>query len=356
MSQWKEIPGFTAYEASPEGGIRNKKTKRDISLCPGGDGYLYVTMRNNGKYVRRSVHRLVALTFIPNPEEKRTVNHKDKCRSNNHVDNLEWATYSEQIAHAHSVEGDTKYESLQTLEAEENEEWRTCDSVNFEVSNIGRVKSNTGKIRAVTVDGRGYCFVSVGGSTVYVHRLVAEAFIGLEKEGKLVVNHIDGNKSNNRVKNLEVVTQSANVQHAYNTGLASKENLQPVIQVDYKGNIIGEFKSITEASNCTGVNRGCIFNAIHGDCTSHGYRWFVDKKSYESERDSGQLLKQFFKVLQVNDNGDIVKVFNSYPEANDATGVSKSNISRACKKGYKAGDSYWFQCYQDYLDKYKKHQ
>lgn len=64
------------------------------------DGYECVELSVNGVKKGFPVHRLVALAFIPNPENKRTVNHKDDVKTNNNVDNLEWATDMEQTVHA----------------------------------------------------------------------------------------------------------------------------------------------------------------------------------------------------------------------------------------------------------------
>ena len=65
-------------------------------------GYLCTRMIDeNGRDVAREVHILVAKTFIPNPNNYPTVNHKDGDKHNNHVDNLEWATYSENNQHAY---------------------------------------------------------------------------------------------------------------------------------------------------------------------------------------------------------------------------------------------------------------
>ncbi len=63
-------------------------------------GYLVVRLKNNGKSSTKVIHGLVAKAFIPNPENKTEVNHKDLDKSNNCVDNLEWNTRSENMKHA----------------------------------------------------------------------------------------------------------------------------------------------------------------------------------------------------------------------------------------------------------------
>ena len=108
-----DIPGFNGYQASRDGIIRRKPNKfinkRGIISnvrClimkphPDPDGYLRTSATVNGKHMSVSVHRLVALTFIPNPENKPTVNHKNGNKLDNSVENLEWATQEEQNHHA----------------------------------------------------------------------------------------------------------------------------------------------------------------------------------------------------------------------------------------------------------------
>lgn len=96
---WKTINNFQKYEISNFGKLRNKITK--YLLNPGiKSGYLCTSIPNdNGNIKSMKIHRLVALTFIPNPLYKETVNHKDHNRLNNNVNNLEWATTTEQNNH-----------------------------------------------------------------------------------------------------------------------------------------------------------------------------------------------------------------------------------------------------------------
>ena len=85
------------YEASLDGHIRNKNTKRILREFVGKDGYLRTQF--DGK--SRTVHRVIALAFIPKIEGKDFINHKDGNKQNNSVDNLEWCTRSENMKHAY---------------------------------------------------------------------------------------------------------------------------------------------------------------------------------------------------------------------------------------------------------------
>lgn len=93
---WKIIPIDDNYEASRDGQIRRKNDKKIISQWVDRDGYLMITLSE--KLYR--VHRLIALTFISNPNNLPVVNHKNFNKSDNHVANLEWVTYSENSKHS----------------------------------------------------------------------------------------------------------------------------------------------------------------------------------------------------------------------------------------------------------------
>ena len=97
---WRETV-LPDYEISTYGRIKSyKRGEQIIKPVLDPDGYLKVRLNNNNKRKNFSIHRLVAIAFIHNPDNKPEINHIDGDKFNNRVENLEWVTAAENIAHA----------------------------------------------------------------------------------------------------------------------------------------------------------------------------------------------------------------------------------------------------------------
>lgn len=147
----------------------------------------------------------------------------------------------------------------------------------YKIDSVGNVYKHDGTIvkphktnhghEKVTLYKDGKC------KRFFVHRLVALEFLD-KVEGKEVVNHIDGNKENNDFNNLEWVTQSENVKHAWDTGL-NKGSSKGVVKMSKDNIILEEFKSIEEAyRKCNLKRSGNIGEVCKGKRkTAYGYKW-----------------------------------------------------------------------------------
>ena len=139
----------------------------------------------------------------------------------------------------------------------------------IKVSNKGNVvscKRGAGYPLKVSYSNRGYQMVAAGhnGLPQYIHRLVADTWIPNPNQHK-EINHINGDKDDNRVENLEWVTHSQNVRHAYRTGL----NETTPVRIVETGEV---FESQTECARRIGCHRSAISNCLAGrQSTCRGY-------------------------------------------------------------------------------------
>lgn len=111
----KLIEGFAHHTIDENGVVINTETGHCKAQWLGANGYMHVDIQEFGVAKKFAIHRLLAINFIPNPENKRTVNHKDGNKLNNNLSNLEWATVAENVKHAYD-NGLQPYRRNYTLE------------------------------------------------------------------------------------------------------------------------------------------------------------------------------------------------------------------------------------------------
>lgn len=334
--EWRGCPSFPGYEVSRCGMIKG----------PGGctlsprilNGYETVGLYNGPFGVSRRkrtfcrVHRLVAEAFLDDWDSKMTVDHIDRNRRNNHVENLRMATMIEQHAHrdtsntskgkrlkvervcpdtgivleihasmtdgAKAVGGDvgnvwrcivgktsTSYGYSWRYHASthiDGEVWKQYGNTNVYVSNLGRFKRRTSKGGYSSAKNAseftltiGYPMMGIGGKNVLCHRVVAETFLGSPpdcSDAKFVINHIDGNKENASVANLEWMTESENAMHAHDTGLCIGR--KRIVKLCPTTGTSVEYDGICMASRATGISRRAIGNCLNGwSRKAGGYVW-----------------------------------------------------------------------------------
>ena len=103
--KWITIKEYNDYKVSNYGNILSFKQNKEklLNLISDKKGYLIISLFKNNIQKNFRINRLVAQTFLPNPESKPEINHIDGNKQNNYVDNLEWVTHSENMKHAYKL-------------------------------------------------------------------------------------------------------------------------------------------------------------------------------------------------------------------------------------------------------------
>lgn len=95
LEEYKKVKDVDNYEVSNLGNVRNSKTQRILKYSVSGYGYLKINLNNKDKRISKYIHKLVAETFIDNPEMKQYVDHINNDKLNNDIKNLRWVTKKE---------------------------------------------------------------------------------------------------------------------------------------------------------------------------------------------------------------------------------------------------------------------
>ena len=159
----------------------------------------------------------------------------------------------------------------------------------YQASNLGRIKKiwkTKETIMKPSLQKEGYLRIGLVKNSkrksYQVHRLIALCFID-NIYNKKYVNHIDGNKQNNNADNLEWVTASENLKHAYDNNLFKTipggKNSKPILQYDLNGNFIKKWESQREAGKTLGIQQSNIFK-VANEQRNHagGYVWKYEIK------------------------------------------------------------------------------
>jgi hypothetical protein len=147
----KPIQGFADYLATDNEIFSNKYGRlRKLKQCLDKDGYYTVSVMNNSKKTTKRVHRLIAIAYLPNPENKKTVNHVNGIKTDNRIVNLEWATHSENSQHSVDIGLSPKGELCYNSKLKESQvllilaDKRSCRKIaldyNIDAALVSRIK------------------------------------------------------------------------------------------------------------------------------------------------------------------------------------------------------------------------
>ena len=332
---WKASSEYENYEVSSFGKVRNKNTGRILKPANSG-GYMTVGLSCKGKTSSHVVHRLVAVEFLENPENKAHVNHKDKNRSNNNISNLEWCTPLENNIHKCATLDQKTNQNLKVwrVDVNTNEKIQLYNSINDAAkwcveNNYSSLEKNarpniSGAIRGVNKTSCGF-------------KWVLEDQPALENEIWKNVNIDNKEFSNYFISNL-----------------GRFKNSKGIIMENYKTHHSGyiyvrvnkdkyALHRLVASTFIDNKENKAVVNHIDGCKTNNrldNLEWCTIKENNQHNHNVGLIKTYKRKIGQFGLDGQLIKEYNSIVEAKKDTGVL--TIKHVlCNKQKTAGGFIW---------------
>lgn len=266
-----KINGYDNYMIDENGNVYNTSTQQYLKGSIGVNGYKYYRLSKNNKKRMFYAHRLVAEYYIDNLNSLPVVNHKDGNKLNNNFSNLEWVSYSQNTQYWKDNSTIIRKPVEYYREDLPNEIWKEFE--NYYVSSLGRIrhKIKNNLLRPSLTCGYYKVRLSKEGLVEdwMVHKLVYYVFKGSYDTTKFIIDHKDGNKLNNAIDNLRLLTFAENANAAlYETKTNSMA--KPVAQYSLDGVFIKQFPSVRLAAKELNLDSSTISKVCKGQNKTHG--------------------------------------------------------------------------------------
>lgn len=329
----------TNYSVSSNGFVRNDKSGKVLKGTYGRNEYHSVQLSIHGKLKSMMTHRLIALMFCPNPNNYPIVDHINRDKFDNRSCNLRWVTNEMNVRNSSKISTD---ECPTFYKGEISDFVDLSRSDKYLVSKDGIILNKNTRRILKGKERNGYIRVTIDGIPYSAHRLIWESFNGKITKN-YVIDHIDGNRKNNRLANLRMVKQSENVENAYFNGHNAQKE---VYQYSLDGEFIKKYNKLIDAATEFNCSVPAITSAVKRKGTCSGYFWSFEKLDINSQTLAlmikvNKTRSDAYGVTRYDVDGSNPIHYISLKEASLDTEVSVSTISRGAKGYKKAKGYYW---------------